>query len=293
MNNIKICNFISFGDSNTDYENAYLISKKVLQSPNPPQQAELKPKPGSWGSRASNGILSIEVLSEKLNVPICNYAIGGALTGYKNLTFWMDTFFDTGFLGQIKKYKENLNGEKPRTCNVHVVLIGSNNFFKFLYFTQPPTIEEATSVAADEIKAGLEKLVNMGANKFFLFNFPDLSLMPFAISEGITEKAKQFSDIMNEKLKSTFENLKNDPNLDVIEYDIYNSINEIVQNPGKYSLVQVNVSCNPKQPETVPIKFYPCMASTCLFWDPYHLSRRGNEIIAENMYELIKKRGWI
>ncbi|MGL5750354.1 MAG: SGNH/GDSL hydrolase family protein, partial [Paraclostridium sp.] len=202
----KVCRLIAFGDSNTDTGNAFIVSKKILSLPSPPPRAVLKPIPGSWCKRASNGPLNVEFLANLLDVPLYNYSIGGAGTNAKNIFSWMNTFSDNGFLGQIDKYIKDLNGCNPCPNDLYSIYIGGNTTFTY----RPPTynLDQATTLAIEDIKTGLESLIQIGAKNFVVFNLFDLGLTPYSIENGTTKQATEFTNIFNEKLGVMLKNLK-------------------------------------------------------------------------------------
>lgn len=290
---INVCKLIAFGDSHTDTANAFIVSKKVLSLPNPPAKAVLKPIPGSWCKRASNGLLSIEVLANLLNVPLYNYSIGGAGTNAKNIFYWLDTFSNTGFLGQVSKYIKDLNGCKPCPNDLYSIFIGANTTTIY----RPPTftLDESSTLGVRDIKLGMESLIKIGANNFVVFNLFNLALLPYSISKNLTKEAKEFTVLFNQKLKVMLNELKSkNPHLKIIEFDLYALINDIVANKdtNKYNITNIDTPCHPSDPNSIPQKYYPFMGSNCLFWDDYHVTRIVNEITGNQLYQTLLTHGF-
>ena len=123
-----ISQIIAFGDSASDNGQAYEISKVILETPGHYEGAYLKPGEGLyWENRYSNGKTAVEILAEKLNVSLTNFAVGGATTGYENYSDWMDSLGYTGVLGQVEKFEASLEGEEADSEALYFIFAGGND----------------------------------------------------------------------------------------------------------------------------------------------------------------------
>lgn len=281
-----ISKIVAFGDSFSDNGSAYAISKEILALPEVPEDAYLKPGEVYWEGRYSNGKTAIEVLAEKMDKPLTNYATGGATSGYANYSDWMDTIAYSGVLGQIEKYEAALNGEKIDPTVLHFIMVGGNDYFKFLDFGLDGTVEGVADQVVKNIEIAVRKLASLGAKKFFVPNSMALKLAPFEITMGRTELAEAFTKRMNEKLPAVLERAERELNIDITTFNVEASAMKIAANPQKYGIKYMDIPCQPTYPEVLPAK---PNQDEYFFFDEWHTTSVVHNALGEDMYSVAKK----
>lgn len=280
-----ISKIVAFGDSASDSGEAYAVSKEILALPEVPEGAFLKPGTVYWENRYSNGKSAIEVLAEMMDKKLTNYATGGATSGYKNYTPWMDTIAYTGVLGQIDKYEKSLNGQKADPNALHFIMVGANDYSEFLDYELEGTIEGVADTVVANMAIAIRDLAELGAEKFLISNSIDLTLTPYEIREGRTDAAKAYTERVNTTLPDVLADLEKELNVDITEFDAAKVMGDIAKNPQKHGIRFVGVEAQPTYPEIKPAK---TNADEYFSWDEWHFSRVTHRVIGEAMYALAK-----
>lgn len=163
---------VSFGDSMSDTGNLYEISQRL-------GKVGLPTAPNERG-RFSNGPVVLEYMSNVLQLPLLNYAVGGALSGTRNLI--------PGFavqIGALRQIDDFLANQPSSTTPVdaralYVIWTGPDDFYADGNIFDKNTV---TTVTAN-IKTGMSRLYARGARQFFVPLMPDLSITPSAADKN-------------------------------------------------------------------------------------------------------------
>jgi phospholipase/lecithinase/hemolysin len=167
-----------------------------------------------------------------------------------------------------------------------------------------PSITEADMAINDRIE-NAEKLIQKGYRHFYLFDLPDLSLIPqFQNMPGITgerarENAKKVSLYFNEKLKTTSAALQKKyqhigTSIEVFDIghlftDIYNdAINQTHRYPCYFDKNKVQSSFTQSKDFIDKNGLSP--ASGYIFWDNMHPSSDMHALIADEFYKSFSKK---
>ncbi|KGM92946.1 thermolabile hemolysin [Clostridium botulinum] len=282
----KITQVVAFGDSYSDNGQAKKISTQIMADPNRPKEAYLKPSDKLyWNGRYSNGNTAVEVLSQKLSVPLTNYATGGATTGEKNYSDWTDYLGNTGVLGQIEKFKKSLKTDNADPDALYFIFASANDYFKFMDYSMPGKIENVADNAVNNINTAVKKLAGLGAKKFFVVNSSDLTLVPYEIANNRTKSAEAFVSRVNKKLPESLKELQKNLNVKIMMFDLPKVSEKIMKNPSKYGLVELKKECQSTYPKVKPAcanqdQYY--------FWDEWHYSRAVHKILGGEMYSKVK-----
>lgn len=281
-----ITKIIAFGDSYSDNGEAKLISTKIINSKIKPEEAYIKPdKNIYWNGRYSNGNTAVEILAKKINVPLINYATGGATTGYNNYSEWMDYLNKTGVLGQIIKFEKSLNGKKADPNALYFIFASANDYYYFQDYEISGKIKTVAQTAVNNIKTAVKKLSLLGAKKFFIVNSSDLTLVPYEIMMNRTEEAKVFTKYVNKNLPKSLNHLKRKLPITIVTFDLLKVSNIIIKNPDQYGIVTIDTPCQPTYPSIKKIGKNP---DTFYFWDEWHYTSIVHQIIGKKMYQQIK-----
>lgn len=284
----KFTQVFAFGDSYSDNGQAKKISAQIMESSNRPDDAFLKPSKEDglyWEGRYSNGHTAVEVLAENLDVPLVNYATGGATTGEKNYTEWMDHLGNTGVLGQIEKFENSLKEGKADPDALYFIFASANDYFLFMDYSLPGKVEDVADKAVDNINTAIKRLNSLGAEKFFVVNSSDLSLVPYEITTNRTESAEAFVKCVNKKLPESIKELQKNSNIKIMMFDLPKISDDIIKNPSKYGLVVLDKEAQSTYPEVKPVNANP---EQYYFWDEWHYTSTVHKILGEKMYDKVK-----
>lgn len=282
----SITQIVAFGDSYSDNGNgAHKISLELLEQ----GVVGAYEKPGSlyWNNRYSNGYTAIEVAAQKLNVPLIDYAIGGAMSNEHNYSDWMDTNQNTGVLGQIETYKTSLAGQKAPEDTLYFILTGTNDYCKFTDYGVGASVEEVAKTTADSIETAVRSLAELGAKNIVVSEVNDVSIMPYEITENRVHFAKTFANTANPIIAKTMKQLKKEYGISIQVFELTKLTNKIVKHPEQYGFNEhVNV-IQPTWPQVLPAATENLDAY--MFFDEWHPSAALHKIIGEKLAESIQK----
>ncbi len=283
-NALKISKVIAFGDSYTDNGASMKISRKIMALPNKPADAYLLPAdPTSnlyWEGHWSNGPTAVEVLAEGLQVELENYAVGGAKSGNDNYYEWINKVENTGALGQIEVFKSELNGKKADSKALYFIFISANDYFQYMDYGLPGTISDLADRAVSNIYTAVSKLVSIGAKQFMIVNSTDLSIVPWEVANNRTQKAKQFTEEVNQGLVENMPSFEKEVNADILLFDHTAVSAKIRSNPGQFGLKELNKPFELTYPE---IKISAGNPDEHYFWDEWHPTKVVHRVVGEEM----------
>ena len=236
-----------YGDSLSDNGNLYTA---IGYPPSPPY----------YNGRFSNGPVAVEQLAAQLNMPLIDYAVGGATTGLGN-------YVDGG--SQTQQGAFHLPGMAIEVAtplppglaaNSLVVVWGGANDF----FTGDSALQAASNI--DAIVATLE---GEGATHILVPGMPDLGLTPEYLGNPFaTLYAQTFNSAMQASLPAG-----------AVYVDTFGLLHQIVADPSAYGFTDVTDPCFDKTALTV------CSdPSQYLFWDGVHPTTAADAILADQFY---------
>ncbi|MGA7179583.1 MAG: SGNH/GDSL hydrolase family protein [Thiobacillaceae bacterium] len=271
-----------FGDSLSDAGNnpsAVLSIYKILGTfYNVPGVCDPgHPCPPYDSGRYSNGPVAAEYVANAILPGGANptnffsFAVAGATTGIGN-------YGDGGKAGSKGAYGlpgiaqeiglyNSLSGGVADPNALYFVWGGANDFLTLDY----PTL------AAQNIAAYVAELAGEGATHILVPNLPDLGLTPYVQSLGSTAvaTAQGFSQLFNTTLAGLLDNLDSQfPNADIIQFDTYSFLNDVVANPARYGFTDTQDACLSSQ-------LVPCAnPNQYVFWDGFHPTTQADAVIA-------------
>ena len=280
-------NIYFFGDSLTDVGNVHNLSGIPAES-----------LPYDDAGRASNGPIFADYLAQGLGFTATpstsggnNYAFGGARTRYQ--------LFGAPFMGildQINAFT-GLSGSADSQA-LYVVWGGSNNLQDLIVGKKVDAlgnpIPDLFSTVADLI-SGIQSLYNDGARTFLVPNVPDLGLTPRVSEYGSQAVfianllSLQFNELLGLALTELDKTLAD---IEIIAFDTYGALNDIVANPGDYGLTDTTHRCYTGD----DLKFTGG-GSVCstpesyLFWDGIHPTTTVHAILGAEMLAAVPEPG--
>lgn len=232
---ITIDRLIVFGDSTSDNGNLYRFTEGahlVYATPVIPKN------PPYYQGRFSNGPVWVENLAQALNVPLDDYAYGGA---------WVEPYADSkqmvpfNLSMQIDFYLVESLLDFNRANHLYVISAGAND-----YTQGRSNVDYATTNTVNTMQALIEGLIVYGAKNFLILNLPDLSYIPEVTRQGPEFAAQmsavsqlhdqKFTDMVN-RLVQKYKEVK------FISIDLRNYYDDIRLHPEKYALKNVSDSC--------------------------------------------------
>lgn len=276
---------IAFGDSYSDNGGANRHSTAIVNSEAPPEGAFIKPGQVYWNNRYSNGETAVEILAERLSLPLTNFATGGATSGETNYSPWMDSLGNTGLLGQVTQFEESLSSEPTDKDALYFIFASANDYYYFMDYELPGKIEAVADQAVDNIKTAVRRLSALGAENFFIVNSSDLTLVPYEITMKHETEAAAFRDYINTKLPKELSVLSELLDVTVWIFDMKQASDDIVKNAGSYGLSVLDKPCQPTYPDVLE----PADdEDSYYFWDEWHYTRAVHKLLGEKMFEDLK-----
>lgn len=227
---------VVFGDSLSDNGNLYAFTSNLHAITS---LVPVLPKdPPYFKGRFSNGPVWIEDVAETLNLPLLDYAYGGA---------WAENIGDSGQIvpfglgSQVDFFLTAHIADKHVSNYLYVIWSGGND-----YLHGKGEIDYATTNTVDTIRSQLEWLTYYGAKNFLIVNVPDLSTTPEITEQGIeaTARARKLSVEHNRKLAAMIaeEKIKY-PDVKLVSVDITQFYGEIQAHPDQYHVKNFTSPC--------------------------------------------------
>ncbi|HET9427296.1 MAG TPA: autotransporter domain-containing protein [Allosphingosinicella sp.] len=269
----RVDRIVAFGDSYADDGNLF----ELLGIP----------RPAVYGNgRFSNGTNFVDTMAQLLNVPVDNFAIGGAFTGNGNIN-------GPGIPGFVTEYQSFLAGGGPAAFprvsgsfdsdDLVVVSIGGNDAraYEQSLGIAPSSTQIAGLIAGApaqatirvaEATAGLNALVNAGAQNI-TFLAGDVGRLPEVRGLPVAAVGSAYATAFNNGMKASLANIANQGV--IVNYLDLNLIGDVVENNlAAFGLVSTGacpISCVTTNPE---------LLSQYLFYvDRVHLTSAGFAIV--------------
>jgi phospholipase/lecithinase/hemolysin len=273
---------IVFGDSYSDSERSYAISKRTLESQMP--GAVVAPALPFWNGRWSNGPTAVEMLAERLEIPLENHAVGGALSGHGNANTLMNAFGNTGMLAQVMDYVEQARRADPKA--LYVLFASANDFFAL---STMPSREELQALAdravSNQIEA-LDRLLERGANHVLVVGSTDLEMVPMVINAGHARQAAAFRDRINSELQHRLAKSER-YRAHVVFFNHAAFSTPVREDPQRLGFAEMSTAClrpgiEGQDPCGAPDSYY--------FWDDVHPTAHVHRLVAEAMHEALRQK---
>src|SRR5262245_6310055 len=248
---------IVFGDSLSDPGNLFAVTGGAIP-----------PSPYFEG-RFSNGPVWAELLADALDVPMRNYAFGGARTGRTNQ--WDDPSVPVefpGLLDEIDLFLATNQGRlDPRA--LYVVWAGANDFFEAPAAATIPA-------AVTNITTAVRRLQIAGARSILVPNMPDLGSTPEGLASGFSPILSVLSIMFNVALDDALEPGPHGRKRPSIIVDVFELFRRVIAHPSEFELTDVTSACLDLTEPSVCVD-----PDAHLFWDSVHPTTTGHRILAE------------
>lgn len=260
----SINKIIAFGDSLSDNQNVYNASDWTL------------PNSNTWFlGRFSNGQNWVEYLSNNLNLPLYDWAVGGAGVTTQDLVI-------PGVVEQVQswtQYMQKAPNYQPQNT-LFTMLIGGNDLVNY-----NSTVAQVMSGETQAVQA----LINAGARNILILTLPDVSKAPvFTIKTNGAAVAAEVIDL-NNQLAAMVNNLQSQygSNLNIQLFDTYSLFNDVLNNPANYNVTNTDTSClNINTDSTLNYMETQSPRAACtnpdtfVFWDTLHPTTHTHKVLA-------------
>jgi thermolabile hemolysin len=256
---------VAFGDSLSDTQNIFNASQWTL------------PNSSSWFlGRFSNGNNWVEYFANNLQLPLYNWAIGGAGVDTQKLVI-------PGVIQQVQSYvsyMQKAQNYQPQNT-LFTMLIGGNDLVNY-----NSTVDQ---VISGETQA-LQSLIQSGARNILLLKLPDVSKAPvFGIKTTGPTVAAQVIEL-NSRLTALVSALQSQygSSLNIQLYDTYALFNDLLANPAKYQVSNTTQSClNINTDSSTNYLSKQSARPQCsnpdsfVFWDTLHPTTHTHKLLAD------------
>lgn len=263
---------VVFGDSNADNGNLFALTHGRI------------PSAPRWHGRESNGPVAVEYLATLLGATLEDHAVAGATTGYTNILPGvmpqMEMVAETGVQSQIGMFARKKALLTKR--DLVVIWAGSNDLIGLA--RQPKEVFNARIAAiAANVEQALWRLKVAGASTIVVI--------------GRTPRPELGSDDdlngrdLNAALLATVRRFKEDTHADILFFDAYAAVADMMLHPGRFGFAEVRTAC---------IAVNACVegqrtssgnvADTFVHWDRYHKTTRVHQLLALQIFERLKDR---
>lgn len=255
---------VVFGDSNVDSGEAQENSLYNLSD-------GLFNGPPNVGGRNCNGPVVVEYVADILGVPLLDYGVSGARTGFTNLVYDfvpIPAVQFTGVLSQINMFKETLRNNKADSQALYIYWAGSNDLFG----ATADDVPERVNTALDNIETALKTLTDLGARYILIAT---RTIRPEYYSENNVNGM-----VLNGRLRTLLQDLNEELKANILIFEAFDQITDMTYNPAAYGFVETTDLCI-LTPACVD---NPIVSDTYITWDAAHKTTRTHEVMA---YELV------
>lgn len=275
-------NLVVFGDSLADSGNNAVLANIYYggaRDPAPfigPQVPTLPYASGTY----SNGPVWTQYFANSLGMSLTpsllggnNYAFGGARVGVDGST--------PSLVSQMGMY---LNTSTVSANTLYVIEGGGNDARDVLGLYGLGKVQEANALIANYVQSIIGMVAGLagrGAEHFLLWNITDLGLVPAVKSMGPGASAGASAIVagMNQALVGALNTfLPASVMDDIVLFDAYNGLRDIVADPAAFGLSNVTDACADQ------LASPGCVANNAdqyFFWDGIHPTTAGHAVMAE------------
>ena len=247
------------------------------------------PCPPYYAGRYSNGPVAVEQLANSVlpggatPVNFFNFAVSGSTTGLGNYgdggsATTPGTPGLPGMYQQVGSYLTSSGGTADPNA-LYFVWGGANDFLTL----------DSPLAAAQNIATYVGALATAGATHILVPNLPDLGYTPFVRSVGLEAEGHAFSTSFNAMLAiqlGTLDALF--PAADIVQFDTFSFLNDVVLNPTRYGLANSQDACLPSLLDA------PCAnPDSYVFWDVFHPTTAADAVIASAFARSVPEPGTI
>ncbi len=230
------------------------------------------PPPPYYMGRFSNGPVAAEYLANNLNVPLTDWAWGGATTGIGNIADGGDQTH-LGFLGlpgmttTFLATKGSITQQMAQN-SLFMVWGGPDDF------TANGLSTQTADVAVSDMLGIINGLKSIGVQHILVPGMPDLGVTPEYIKNGFGQQGSMLAAYFNTKLLAGLQGTG------AIYFDTYSLLDDIVANPQNYGFTNVTDPCF----DGLNVCNDP---NSYLFWDDIHPTTHAHAILGADLEQVV------
>ena len=271
IDNRKINRIISFGDSLSDSHNMFNASQWKLPSSSTHMLG-----------RFTNGLTWVEYISQQFNMPLNNWAVGGAGGDTVKLIL-------PGLRQQIDSwvtYKSTTQNYNPQHTLV-TIWIGGNDLISY---------DRTVSQIIGDVNYTINILIKHGIKNILVMNLPNLTQTPLFVKKYNTTKNVEvlFNDVVeyNQQLEKLVNTIKTQyADMNIVMMDTFSIMDNILKYPAQYGFTNYNQSCLEINDDSAMNYINPSInpraecnnANDFVFWDILHPTTKSHKIIANEV----------
>jgi phospholipase/lecithinase/hemolysin len=273
----------AFGDSYSDNGAGQaftedLVGQKV-------KDASVLPGPLYWQGRWSNGPTAVEGLAKALNVPLTDYAIGGAKSGDGNYYAWMEPARNTGVFGQIADHLQAAPEHKADPEALYFIFVSANDFFEWGDMNHEESVEDLAHMSLGNIQSAARTLVGAGARHVLVVGTTDLARVPAVVAGKQVKQATVYQQILAQQLPLVLAELAKTQSVDVRYFDHLAFSNRLRADAASAGLTDINSPCQATYPKVLPVCTNP---DAHYYWDEWHPTQKVHQLAGAAMLETLK-----
>lgn len=289
--------FSNWAQADTTFSQVYVFGDSLSDTGNLASVIGDFPAP-YYMNRVSNGPVAVETLAAQLGHAAeaslhligteqgSNYAVAGA-NAFGNDAIDLNT--------QIISFQANHGFVAPSDA-LYVILIGGNDIRSARDSLDWTTAQAIVQNAALEVRQAIESLSLSGARSFMLINSPNIALLPetqliasVTANPRLVKHARKLSNLYRVKLHAIAEQLEDDRNIKITEFDLFKFFNKLVKKAERYGFSNATEACF--SPDIYPTTlFHPdCDFDQFIFFDEIHPTARTHALVGEAFYKALNE----
>lgn len=281
-------------DTEVTFSKMYVFGDSLSDTGNLASVTQPFPLP-FYMNRVTNGPVAVDVLAENFSLTAdaslhllsmnsgTNYSVAGA-NAYGGEAIDLQT--------QLISFQVNHGYVAPADA-LYVIFIGGNDVRSALSVDKPADAETIIVAAANEVRLTVESLIQAGAKTFFIVNAPSIGLIPETqlVAEEtadpeLTKYAHKLSKRYRNALNMVVEQLEEDSDVDIIQFDLFKFFNKLVKKADDFGFTNSTEACF----STVNFTFHvDCNFDEFVFFDEIHPTARVHALVGDAMAEALSK----
>jgi phospholipase/lecithinase/hemolysin len=238
--------------------------------------------------------MQVEIMAQRLQAKLTDYAVSGALSGSGAGDGWgtitkgesspESGLLYTGLLDQVIQFRKELNGKKADPEALYLVFSSAGNDFfwgvDLFGFSFPgiASVPDLANKSTSNIQTAVTWLSTLGAKRFFVVNAVDITTMPYYVANP-NKDLSSFQTLYQSQLPKIMADLAKKLNIEITVFDHQAISDKIRNDPQKYGLTNLTDPCMADYWATTSCK----NPDEYFYYDPFHPTRVVQQVIGEAM----------
>lgn len=249
-------------------------------------------------NRVTNGPVAVDALTSRLGytAEASLHLLPLAAVGNNYAVARANAFGEEVLDLATQIYLFNLNHQFVAPSDaLYVVFIGGNDVREALVETDKMTPKMRVKNAANAVRAAIESLSLSGAKSFLVVNAPNVGIIPetqliadATSNPELVKRARKLSQRYRGALHEAVEQLEEQHEIEITEFDLFKFFNKLVENADEYGFTNSTEACF----SSVSFRFNTgCELGAnfdqYIFFDEIHPTARVHAIVGNAMAEAI------